>query len=69
MAKAKQQLGKKFRDRRTKASPKSGGKLQAAVVLGKRGGKKGGPARAKALAPSKRSAIAKQGAKARWAKV
>ncbi len=44
----------------------SGGKVhQAAVVLGSRGGKKGGPARAKALSPAKRTAIAKQGGKAR----
>lgn len=46
---------------------KSKVKHQAAVTLGKLGGKKGGPARAKALPPSKRKAIAKQGAKARWA--
>lgn len=49
-----------------KYKPKRGQKLQAAVELGKRGGKVGGPARAKALAPSQRKAIAKKGAKARW---
>lgn len=36
-----------------------------AVELGRRGGK----ARAAALSPAKRSEIAKQGAKSRWAKV
>ena len=44
----------------------AGGKVhQADIVLGSRGGKKGGPARAKALSPAKRTAIAKQGGKAR----
>ena len=32
------------------------------------GGKKGGPARAEALSPERRSEIAKSGADARWAK-
>ena len=39
---------------------------QAAAILGSMGGKKGGPARAKALSKARRSAIAKQAAKARW---
>lgn len=38
----------------------------AAAALGRRGGLKGGPARAKALTPAKRKAIAKKAAKARW---
>lgn len=38
----------------------------AAVTLGAKGGEKGGPARAKALTGPEKSAIAKQGAKARW---
>ena len=42
------------------------GKNPAAVALGKLGGAKGGAARAKALSPRKRSAIAKKAAKARW---
>jgi len=39
---------------------------QAAAILGSMGGKKGGPARAKALSKARRSAIAKQAATARW---
>jgi hypothetical protein len=41
-------------------------KNPAAVELGRLGGKKGGPARAKALSKKKRSAIAKKAAEARW---
>lgn len=44
------------------------GKNPAAVALGKLGGAKGGKARAAALSPKKRSAIAKKAARARWAK-
>lgn len=39
-----------------------------AVALGRLGGLKGGKARAEKLSPAKRKAIAKKGAKARWAK-
>jgi hypothetical protein len=42
------------------------GKNPAAVALGKLGGAKGGKARAAALSPAKRKAIAKKAAKARW---
>jgi hypothetical protein len=42
------------------------GKNPAAVALGRLGGQKGGKARAEALSPRKRSAIAKKAAKARW---
>jgi hypothetical protein len=52
----------KLRKRKTK-SP--GGKLAAAVALGRRGGVKGGPARAKVLTPSERSSIASMGARAK----
>jgi hypothetical protein len=45
---------------------KNAGKNPAAVALGKLGGAKGGKARAAALSPRKRSAIAKKAAKARW---
>ena len=38
-----------------------------AVALGRRGGLKGGKARAKKLSKKKRSAIAKKAAEARWA--
>jgi len=48
---------------------KDAGKNPAAVALGKLGGAKGGAARAAALSPKKRSAIAKKAAAARWAKV
>lgn len=41
-------------------------KNPAAVALGKLGGAKGGAARAAALTPKKRAAIAKKAAKARW---
>jgi len=34
----------------------------------RKGGTKGGPARAESLTPERRSAIAKKGAKARWKK-
>lgn len=40
----------------------------AAATLGSKGGKKGGPARAKALTSKRRVEIAKKAAKARWHK-
>ncbi|HWB26671.1 MAG TPA: hypothetical protein VG738_14400 [Chitinophagaceae bacterium] len=40
----------------------------AASALGKRGGLKGGKARAKVLSPKRRSEIAKKAAAARWNK-
>lgn len=40
----------------------------AAVALSKLGASKGGSARAKALSPSKRKAIALKAAKARWSR-
>ncbi len=42
--------------------------MSAAAILGRKGGLKGGKARAKALTPEKRSEIAKKAAAARWAK-
>lgn len=42
------------------------GKNPAAVALGKLGGAKGGRARADALTPAKRSAIARKAAATRW---
>jgi hypothetical protein len=51
------------------AKGKSKGKLtQAAKTLGSAGGKRGGPARAAVLSKAQRSAIAKQGGKARHKK-
>ena len=41
-------------------------KNPAAVALGRLGGKKGGPARAKALSKKERSEIAKKAANVRW---
>lgn len=42
------------------------GKNEAAVALGRLGGKKGGNARAEKLSPARRKAIAKKAAAARW---
>lgn len=39
-----------------------------AVALGRKGGAKGGPARAAKLSPERRRVIAQQAARARWAK-
>lgn len=44
-------------------------KNPAAVLLGRMGGKVGGPARASALSSERRSEIAKKAAAARWAKL
>jgi hypothetical protein len=44
------------------------GKDPAAVELGRKGGLKGGRARAEKLTPEERSAIAKKAAAARWSK-
>lgn len=48
--------------------PEDQGKDPAAVSLGRRGGLKGGKARAKALSPELRSEIAKHAAASRWKK-
>ena len=49
--------------------PKPGeGKDPAAVALGRKGGLKGGKARAASLEPRQRREIAKNAAKARWKK-
>ena len=44
------------------------GKNPAAVALGRKGGLKGGKARAESMSAKERSAIAKKAAKARWSK-
>jgi hypothetical protein len=44
-------------------------KNPAAVALGRRGGLKGGPARAAKLTAQERSRIAQKAARAHWAKV
>jgi len=43
-------------------------KNQAAVILGRLGGKKGGAARAKALSATRRQEIARKAANQRWKK-
>jgi len=48
--------------------PADDGKDPAAVSLGRRGGLKGGKARAAKLTPEERSEIASKAAKARWKK-
>ena len=50
------------------APPQDDGKDPAAVALGRRGGLKGGKARAAAMSAAKRSEIATKAAKARWGK-
>ncbi len=47
-------------------SPDKPQKNPAAVELGRLGGKKGGPARAKKLTPEQRSEIARKAAQKRW---
>ena len=49
-----------------KKKPAKPEKNPAAVALGRLGGKKGGPARAKKLSAQKRKDIAKMAAKVRW---
>lgn len=44
------------------------GKDPAAVALGRKGGKKGGKARAASMTPEERSEAARKAAKARWSK-
>jgi hypothetical protein len=62
------QLAKSIVDQATGNAlpPVNDGKNPAAVALGKLGGAKGGKARAKALSPAKRRAIAKKAAVKRW---
>ena len=63
------QLGKMIVDMSTgdaPPEPPQPEKNPAAVALGKLGGAKGGAARAAALSPAKRKAIAKKAANVRW---
>jgi hypothetical protein len=50
-------------------TPEEQKKDPAAVALGRKGGLKGGKARAEALSKKQRVAIARAAAKSRWAKV
>lgn len=68
----KNQLAKSIVDLATGNAPSDkpandSGKDPAAVSLGRRGGLKGGVARAKSLSAKKRSEIAKKAAEQRWA--
>ncbi|MCE9506928.1 MAG: histone H1 [Alphaproteobacteria bacterium] len=62
------QLGKLIVDLATGDAAEKHAKTKnpAAVELGRRGGLKGGKARAKALSPKRRQEIAKKAAKKRW---
>lgn len=51
---------------RATGTPRKRRKNPAAVALGRKGGLKGGRARAEALSPKERSEIAKRAAQARW---
>lgn len=65
------QLAKRITDiatGETDQSPEESGKDPNAVALGRKGGLKGGKARAAKLSAKKRSEIAKKAAKARWRK-
>jgi hypothetical protein len=48
--------------------PRDDGKDPAAVALGRKGGLKGGKARAKALSAKRRAQIARAAAQGRWGK-
>jgi hypothetical protein len=62
------QLAKSIVDEATgQAEPAEDTRDPLAVELGRRGGLKGGKARAEKLTPERRSEIAKAAAKARWA--
>ena len=63
------ELAKAIVDRATGAiAPPDDGKDPAAVSLGRRGGLKGGPARASKLSKKRRAEIPKKAAKTRWKK-
>jgi len=66
------QLAKSIVDRATGAVPKpepeppKTPEQEAAALLGRRGGLKGGPARARSLTKKRRAEIARKAAKKRW---
>lgn len=47
-------------------TPEEQGKDPAAVALGRKGGLKGGKARAEKLSPERRAQLAREAARARW---
>jgi hypothetical protein len=59
---------KSILDAIAKLSGEDDGKDPAAVALGRRGGLKGGPARAKAMTAEERKENARKAAEARWHK-
>ena len=61
-------LAKQIVDEATKGEKPNDGKDPAAVALGRKGGLKGGKARAAKLSAKRRSEIAKKAARARWEK-
>jgi hypothetical protein len=65
-AKDTQQIARSVLDKVVPDAEPAKPKNPAAVALGSLGGKKGGPARAKALSKSRRSEIAKKAAESRW---
>lgn len=65
------QLGKLIVDTATGEAeeiPEDAGKDPAAVALGRRGGLKGGKARAESMTPEERSMAARRAAQKRWSK-
>ncbi len=65
------ELAKRLVDEATGAEPKhdpDAGKDPAAVALGRKGGLKGGKARAASMTPEQRSEAARKAAAARWKK-
>lgn len=60
------QLAKQITDEATEDTPPEPEKNPAAVELGRRGGLKGGKARAAKLSAKRKSEIAKKAAEARW---
>lgn len=55
-----------IRDHDEPKKPRAKRKNPAAVALGRKGGKVGGPARAASMTPEERSASARRAAEARW---
>jgi hypothetical protein len=60
------QLAKRVIDIATSEEPEIPAKDPAAVALGRRGGLKGGKARAEKLSPEQRADIARRAAQSRW---
>ncbi len=65
---AAQVVGEAVGEREPEPEAPATPKDAAAVELGRRGGLKGGKARAAKLSPERRAEIAKRAAEARWAK-